>query len=442
MDSYSWKRHPRRAWNIPWNIRKTQHGRPKPDGGFCFIPAMALIRAWWAYKGAFIRLYDLRVWFACFEAVARRCDVAPSRFPRYTLEEIFRLVGGADPGAIQTAVGRLSRAGLLEWSERQIRLPAALSRVDPASDPDLDRMVGLVANHRRKVPVPRRTLRFLAGVSRPVMIATIVGHLFRCVYYRNGMCIPVGRCKSSWIAETFGVDVRNVKAARSHLRHIGWLALEASSQTAMNRWGAAVTIQLAWEFRQEPKRAKPPPPQPVSPPETPPPGIHRKLSMRMIHQKPPAGGRAGVSQEPPPNLNHVLAIDLRDANRLERLFAQAQRRGLSPGGEAARLRFFAAAARALRVGTRNPPGLFASIVRRGLWAHLCLEDEDLACRRMAGMRTPFRTTQCSNDREPRAGPIAPVPTHVILDSVLKQLGVGQGLPGLAGLTALKQSQSV
>lgn len=441
MDSYSLKRQPRRAWNTPWNIRKTEHARRKPDGGFCFIPAMAFIRAWWAYKGAIIRLYDLRVWFACFEAVARRCDVAPDRFPRYTFEEIFRLVGGADPGAIQTAVGRLSKAGLLEWSERQIRLPAAMSRVENGRDPDLGQMIELVVNHRRKVPVPRRTLRFLAGVSRPVMTATVLGHLFRCVYYRNGMCIPVGRCKASWIAETFGVDVRNVKAARRHLSDIGWLVVEDSPQMAMNRWGASVTIQLAWEFRLQ-ERSKSPPPQPISPAESPPPEIHRKLSTRMINQKPHAGDGPGVCQEPPPNLNHIQAIDLHDANRLECLFVQAQRYGLSPGGEAARLRFFAAAARALRVGTRNPPGLFASIVRRGLWAHLCMEDEDLACRRMAGMQAPFRTTQQSEDRPPRAGAIAPVPAHVILDSVLKELGVGRGLPGPAGQIADKKLLSV
>jgi hypothetical protein len=42
------------------------------------------------------------------------------------------------------------------------------------------------------------------------------------------------------------------------------------------------------------------------------------------------------------------------------------------------LKFFSAAAHAVRVGRTNPAGLFATIVRKGLWSFVTSADEDIA----------------------------------------------------------------
>ncbi|NOS99453.1 MAG: hypothetical protein HOP29_02375 [Phycisphaerales bacterium] len=280
-------------------------------------------------------------------------------------------------------------------------------------------MIDLVANHRRKVPVPRRIIRFVAGCSKPVTIATILGIMLRCLYYRDGACAPDGRCKASWIAGVFGVDERNVKAARGYLKDVGWLIVEQSSQTALNRWGSRLRVNLCWQAVQPHQRIEPPRPQrhaspplaPANPRESPPPRNDRELSSRSIHQKPAPRG-SGVcepalssAQEAPwpntgrrvpeeprlhpsgvstiPDLRDVCAEDLKVPARLSVLFAQATARGLIDGGEAARLRFFAAAQHALRVGTTNPCGLFAVVVRRNLWRFVSTGDEDRARALMA-----------------------------------------------------------
>src|SRR5919108_295878 len=72
---------------------------------------------------------------------------------------------------------------------------------------------------------PRRTLRFLARCRRRVLIATMLGHLLRCLYFRQGQCVGSGFCAASWIATVFGVSLRNVKLARQHLAACGWLTL-------------------------------------------------------------------------------------------------------------------------------------------------------------------------------------------------------------------------
>ena len=71
--------------------------------------------------------------------------------------------------------------------------------------------------------MPRRTLRLLAGGARPALIATILGHLLRCLYLKGGKCSARGRVKASWIADTFGVGLRRVKEARQELIAMGWL---------------------------------------------------------------------------------------------------------------------------------------------------------------------------------------------------------------------------
>lgn len=411
MESTAWHKAPTRPWNRSWNNRNSEYARHKPDGGFCFIPAMALIRAWWAYKQGIIRLADLRVWFACFEAVARRCKVRPDRFFRFTKHEIHGLVGGSNSKHIQTSIDRLTNARLLEWSEREIRFPA------PAMDGNesLNKMLIAVANHRRKVPVPRRTLRLLAASSRPVMTATILGHLLRCMYYRSGACVPDGRCKASWVADLFEVDERNVKAARRELSDRRWLSVEESSQIAMNRWGARVIINLTWKHTTTPHS---PPPKPDLGGESPPPRKNRKLSSRIDNQKPDASDTPGVFTNIP-SFRHVRPEDLSDAHRLDGLLAEARSQAWLPRGEAAQLRFYAAAAHAIRIGNRNPAGLFATIVRRGLWSFLSQQDEDRARATLAQCReTPRQTVPENKTDDAKSNRL--MGTAQIIESVLVQ----------------------
>lgn len=67
------------------------------------------------------------------------------------------------------------------------------------------------------------------------------------------------------------------------------------------------------------------------------------------------------------------------------LFRHARKIGLVGDTPADKLRVFAAAARARRVGSVNPCGLFVQVVRRRLWRHISQAEEDEARRELAGM---------------------------------------------------------
>ena len=296
----------------------------KPKGGYRLIPVVQLCMAWSAYRAGLIRLFDLRVYFACHEMVARRCLSAKTSLPScFTLKELDRLTGlGAK--RLKGSLGRLTAARLLIWSEAAIAFPGSAEGLPEEGRKVLTEMLDRIPNHERLVPVPRRTLRLLAGGARPALIATILGHLFRCLYLKKGCCQARGRCKASWIARVFGAGERRVKEARKELIRRGWLVMLKAGQGALNRWGAHVEINLAWDRLDGTTSAataatKPlpgpsqllpaatststvpgdgpelAPPEPVPGPELAPPLLTQEpLKETYKNQKPSSGGPTGV----------------------------------------------------------------------------------------------------------------------------------------------------
>lgn len=358
--------------------RSNAEGARKPAGGFCLIRGTALLRAWAAYRGGEIDLMYLRVWFACWEALARRCGLPKGRVPRYRIEELQSLVGGT-ARRVGQAVRVLDRVGLVSWSPSSIVFP---EEGDFAAGNDFSETFDLASNHQRLVPVPRRIIRLLARGERKVAIATILGHLLRCLYYKRGLCLPEGTCKASWVAEVFGVDARNVKAARKCLVAMEWLLPVATNQIHLNRYGARVRVNLEWASGNEIScPSKRSPLAPKTPTGSPPLYKDKKLSTRNKIPETRGGGPAGVFQKGKgegPQLRNVRTEDLHSATNLSRLFNQAVEERLIKGSEMDQLNFFAAAEHARTVGTKNPCGLFVTLVRRGLWHYITLSDEDAA----------------------------------------------------------------
>jgi hypothetical protein len=349
----------------------------KPAGGYVPIPADNLLRAWRAYQEGVIGLFDLRVWLACHELVARRCSMDRKLKACYRLEELRPLLGGGTSARLRKTVRSLEAAGLLDWQGDSIGLvPSA------CEDESLDAMRDAVQNWRRKVPVPRRVVRFLAGCGRKVIIATVLGHLLRCVYWRDGGCISGGRCKASWIADVFGVDLRNVKAARKELVDLGWLMPLDTSQTSLNRWGLPVVVNLDLVLADGRACRESPPPGQLSTAKSPPPYMNKELPSGSKNQQLGRGRIAGLAvkkeREREPDLRSVTVADLMEPRRLDRLFRQAVAIGAAADSPAERLRWFAAAERALNLGTLNPCGFFMRLFRQSLWHYITNAQEDAA----------------------------------------------------------------
>src|SRR5438093_8242734 len=92
----------------------------KPHGGFALLTVEILCLLWWVYRQRYIQLRDLRVWLACQEMVARRCQLLPGQVPHYTLTELHKLVGGVGGPHLRCSIRRLETHGLLAWSSTRL----------------------------------------------------------------------------------------------------------------------------------------------------------------------------------------------------------------------------------------------------------------------------------------------------------------------------------
>src|SRR5512135_1958665 len=217
----------------------------KPEGGFAFFSVMQLVMAWTAFREKVITLKELRAYFALAEMKSRRCGPRDDAAPEFSVRELRALIGGAGGG--REMVRKLQAVGLLrEVSKSSIEFatePGELRFLPETLDATLD----LIAHPDRRVPVPRRIIRLIAGGARRTLIATILGHMMRCLFYKHGQCHPKGCCKASWIALVFGVSESCVKKQRHHLvEELGWLIPQETSQRTLNTHGIWLAVNLAW----------------------------------------------------------------------------------------------------------------------------------------------------------------------------------------------------
>lgn len=436
--------------------------KEKPLWGFRFINVVQLAMAWWAYRERFIQLRDLRCWFGCHELDIRRQHLGPDRKPRLTIAELARITGGGE-ASVRASVRRLTRVGLLTWprgdvatavrfahSPEQLRvgqreqpkvgLGEQLAETEPSAGvvpPGVEPLAGAapldgfwhmlegIPNNRRKVPVPRQVLLLMAGGATRAVIATLLGQMLCGLFYRrrngSGECWPVGACKVSWIAETFGVGMSSVKHARQHLVKLGLLVARETHQLAMNRHGFFYELNLDWK---RPDRAvvdnstvegrssqqvsnESTPLLAANRPESTPPRENRELSSRVqppeTSLRHPGFAPTGSSTKKracsgAPDRRNILPEDLHDTGRLLELFPQFARAGFVDERSENDLNAIVAAAEHARtIGSRNPCGLFAAIVRsfpnRGtppeelpvrdrLWSYVTQSDEHAARERL------------------------------------------------------------
>jgi len=352
----------------------------KPDGGFYLVRARSLLAAWVTFKREGITFYDLRLWLACHEMIARRCKLPANRIPTFTEGELIGLVGSGTKSKVRKGINRLVTAGLLNWDRNCIstethRAEATLGETDAWLD-----SLSLVKNNRRKIPVPRRLMRYVIRTRHRTLLGTVFGHLFRCLYYRKDRCVSGGRCKASWIAAALQLDLRNVKSARKQLIQIGWIVPCQDSQTSLNRWGLPVVINLQWEVPGMAKEAKTPPAICQNSAKLPPPICNREPLSGSNNQYPSknSGVKDRTRVDRKPTLKHIGIEDLRDPARLDTLYRQACAAGSLPDSQSNRLKWFAAAERALSEGKHNPCGLFVAICRKKLWSYITHEQEDTA----------------------------------------------------------------
>jgi len=388
-----------------WNAER------KLAGGYRRMSTRQICLAWSAYKLKVLRKFmDFRAYLALNEIAERQaaaervcrlrghtrlqCSLARGELT----ERVGRLVKSSSLRCVRASLRRLERAGLVRLSSTGIVFEGGHGRITSEVVVAADEMLCAIDDRpsvrERTVPIPRRTLRFLAASTRPVLAATMLGQMMRCLWWREGQCRTIGSCSTMFIVGVFDVHERNVKRAREFLRETGWLRPVEAAGWHVNANGARGSINMAWGgvenelavFPIAAENTDSPPPSRRTDTESPPPIDKHNLPSGSKNHNPAFSRTVGVRKrtriQANTELRRVQFRDLRDAARLDSLFEQWVGEGLLQASSAERVRFFAAAEHALRVGTRNPCGLFVAVVRRGLWSYVSQGDEDRAVQRL------------------------------------------------------------
>lgn len=402
------------------------------------ITVCQVLLAWWLYQEGELELRDVRAWLALFEMRERRRFAAAGTTPRYTSRELAKLLGCTVPKA-RASVRRLVLLGLVQGNRSVLELAASPDQVKCQDLGAFWELLAAVPMNCRALPFPRRLLRFVVGGTTKVETATILAHAVRCLFRaKGGLVRASGNCKASWVEAVFSVSASRVKSARVRLIELGVFEAEEVGHWHRNRYGSRVTFNLAWlggrpagtptevsplvlssssdlapsksveppvggggvEPQTEPLGAENRPPNgtPIETvplptegrnqtlggeaPSTTPTGVREQTGKR----KPETLEQGGCTVLPNPTLRHVLSLDLGSVERLSRLHEEAVTKGLAPAGERGLLELTSLAEHARRYSTKNPPGLFARLLRDQKWHFITQDDEDLARARLRAAR--------------------------------------------------------
>ncbi len=372
----------------------------KPQGGYRLLSIDHLCAAWCAYKSRELSWLGFRVFLGLHEVAERRKVASLQETKRgeglwrdTVVLELQLLVRCARASQVRAALAQLERVGLLRQKDGRVELKACVELGRQARD------MAARISRRGTIPVPRQALRYLAAGGSTAVVAYMLGITIRCCHVRaGGEFNSRGRCSIRFVAELFGLDVRTVKRAAATVVPLGWMEKDRATYRWTRRHGSAVRVNTQWrgpDTESPPRRSE-------NSTKSPPPIKKQELLTDPKNQEPsvvPTANQPKPEVAPSNALRSLSIKELRDPDRLMLRFRRAVEVGLAADCPASRLRFFAAAQHALRVATRNPCGLFVTVVRQSLWRFVSQADEDRAqamLRRAAGDSRQRQPTSASN----------------------------------------------
>lgn len=379
------------------------------EGGFIKLTTHQLILAYWLYRAGHICRRQLRIWFAAAEMKRRReaCQDSGQQ-PVYGLGELSRLVGGAGSPralrALQSDVNHLKRLGLVTIAEHEITFAVSIDQITLEDVSGFWAMFEQIPNERRSVPVPRRTVRALAGGFDRATTALMIALVIRGVFWHKDQARfrTDHRTKLSWVAEVFQISRRALTDARAKLIGLGWLAPIETAHWERQHFGCHDRIITDANLRagqggdsDSASRNAVSDSDSASPYKQNPSSYEESNKQKLSREPSARHDRSGVSirnkgldrstphQEP--MLRDVQQFDLDDNERLLELYRQAIAAGRAGKGEAGKLEFFSLAERARAQGKR-PGALFTWLLTNRRTDFITQADEEGAARRLRELR--------------------------------------------------------
>ncbi len=390
----------------------------QPKSGYKTITPIELCNVLYLLGEGKLSKRSLQVYFACIslvairEAAKRSLSKNPRKgvfVPSYRLKELSRATMLSET-VIKKEIKTLESLGLLRFTESEINI----SKIPITGSEELLLTLSCNRSPKRPIPIPRSILRFLSKCEKTSTVKTLLAYLLRGLSLsRTGEITGKGSVKSSWISDEMSLSLRSVKSARKELIELEIITADTNShQCKLNRTGAYFTINLAWVEKREEiimgqnlpeisnyqskntdnavdnltvQQSGFAPLEPQKALKFAPPYKDKKTLNRSKYQRTQSGASntAGVftkqvGEEKPPTIKNIILDDFKSFFRTEELYYQAVKAGWITDSENNFLNWVAAAVRAKTLIEGDPVRVFVGIVRKKLFAHITLAEEERA----------------------------------------------------------------
>ena len=354
-----------------------------PLAAVSVLAAFLIKRITWRELCTWIALWEVRTWRDTSERGQRNIFKFS---PRLVAQALGRKRAGSQ---LKKSLYELHHLGLAHLSPTGISFTEHFDALPPDLRAETERILKVLgnANSSRAVRMPRRLLRHIlkSPRSRPVRVAVLICMLLRIMMTKRDGWYK-GCLTTALLVEVTGFHESRIKHERAALVRDGFferLETPVRVRRQQGDWYAlGHALPLPSDLQNGPE---PQPMQPLNCPELQPPikkpapseGIERNQLLTSN----PGASRSLPTPEPTaaPSWHHIQPGDLREPRRRDALHKDACRNGATGDSPSERLKFYAAIARARRLGAINPCGMLRRIVQTAAYhGYIADCDEDQA----------------------------------------------------------------
>ena len=360
-------------------------------GGVYMISPLAVVSVWAALKLKLVAWHHLRVWIALWEVRTWRDTMEPAQrnLFRFTPKRIAHVLGNKKTGPRLTqALADLQQLGLALLTPTEISFTLSLDDLQPDLRAETKRMLKSLGNKNttRAIRMPRRLMRLIMkSRSRPLRVAVVFGMLLRMTPVKRYRWYK-GCLTTTLLADVSGFNESCIKHERAALIREGCFERLETPVRVRQQHGDWYALGRDLPVFSSPRTgAKRQPPAPNKEGNRQPPikkpvpsfGIETN---QFLTAKPGASRSTSIPKSTDvPSWHCITPQDLREPRRRAALYEDACHKGVIGLSQAARLRFYAATARARRLGSNNPCGMLRRIVEtRAYHGHIADCDEHQA----------------------------------------------------------------
>ena len=370
---------------------KSKNHPPAIPGGVYLISPLAVVSVLAALKMKLIVWRHLCLWIALWEVRTWRETLEPAQrnLFKFAPRRVAQALGYRNAGPrIKNVLAELEQLGLARLTPTDISFTESLDVLPLDLRTEASRMLKSLGNDNitRAIRMPRRLMRLMMKSRvRPLRASVLFAMLLRIMPVKRDGWYK-GCLTTSLLADFSGFNESRIKHERAALIGQGCFERLDTPPRVRQQHGDWYALAHDLPVASAAKSGTNRQPPIAEPSEIRQPPIRKPVPSFGIKRNQFLPARPGASSSNPtarpntaPNWRHIQPEDLRDPRRRAGLYEDACHNSAIGNSHAERLTFYAAIARARRLGAINPCGMLRRIVQTTAYhGYIADCDEDQA----------------------------------------------------------------